>query len=74
MRVEYMTIDQSLELNRVIYRRIDNSKIRKYAGAELPPGLHITNINRRSVLVLTEDSAMQYKISPGLLGPFCDVN
>ena len=89
MRIEDMTIDQLLELNRVICRRIDQlqdqenrqalSQLRggskvTFNGRAGPKVWIVTKINRKSVIVLTEDDGMkQYKVSPGLLRPLRDV-
>jgi len=89
MRIEDMTIDQLLELNRVICRRIDQlqdqenrqalSQLRvgskvTFNGREGPTVGIVTKINRKSVIVLAEDDGMkQYKVSPGLLRPLRDV-
>jgi preprotein translocase subunit YajC len=84
-----MTIDQLMELNTVICRRIDQlqdqeniqalSQLRvglkvTFSGREGPTVGIVTKINRKSVIVLAEDDGMkQYKVSPGLLRPLRDV-
>jgi preprotein translocase subunit YajC len=89
MRIEDMSIDQLLEMNRVICRRIDQlqdqeniqalSQLRvgskvTFGGREGPKVGIVTKINRKSVIVLAEDDGMkQYKVSPGLLRPLRDV-
>jgi preprotein translocase subunit YajC len=89
MRIEDMTIEQLLEMNRVICRRIDQlqdqenrqalSQLRggskvTFNGREGPKVGIVTRINRKSVIVLAEDDGMkQYKVSPGLLRPLRDV-
>ena len=88
MRIEDMSIEQLLELNKVICRRIDElydqkdlealSRLRvglkvTFEGREgLAVGI-ITKINRKSVVVRAEDGARQWKVSPGLLNPLRDV-
>ena len=88
MRIEDMSIDQLLELNQMICRRIDELQDQEnlQALSQLRVGLKVTfdsqagpavgivtKINRKSVIVLAEDGAKQYKISPGLLRPLRDV-
>lgn len=88
MRIEEMTIDQLLELNRVICRRIDELQDRETLRAlsQLHVGLTVTfdsqtgptmgtvtKINRKSVIVLAEEGKKQYKVSPELLRPLRDV-
>ena len=89
MRIDDLTIDQLLELNEVICRRIDElqdqetlqalSQLRvglkvTFNGREGPVFGIVTKINRKSVIVLAEDDGMkQYKVSPGLLRPLRDV-
>ena len=89
MSIEDMTIEQLLEMNRVICRRIDQLQDQKnmqalsqlrvgskvtFNGPEGPTVGIVTKINRKSVIVLAEDDGMkQYKVSPGLLRPLRDV-
>ena len=89
MRIEDMSIDQLLEMNRIICLRIDQlqdqeniqalSQLRVglkviFSGREGPKVGIVTKINRKSVIVLAEDDGMkQYKVSPGLLRPLRDV-
>jgi hypothetical protein len=79
MRIEDMTIDQLLEMNRVICRRIDQlqdqENMQALSQLRVGPKVGIvTKINRKSVIVLAEDDDMkQYKVSPGLLRPLRDV-
>ena len=89
MRIDDMSIDQLLELNQYICRRIDElqeqetlqalSQLRvglkvTFNGREGPKVGIVTKINRKSVIVLAEDDGMkQYKVSPGLLRPLRDV-
>ena len=87
MRIEDMSIDQLLELNRYICQRIDELQDQENLQAlvQLRVGLKVpfsgrtgatvgivTKINRKSVIVLAEDR-QQYKISPGLLRPLREV-
>jgi hypothetical protein len=82
-----MSIDQLLELNQTICRRIDElrdqenlqalSQLRvglkvTFEGRERPVLGIVTKINRKSVIVLG-DERKQYKVSPGLLRPLHDV-
>ena len=88
MRIEDMSIDQLLELNQYICRRIDELQDREnlqalsqlrvglkvtFEGREGPVLGIVTKINRKSVIVLGDDGKKQYKISPGLLRPLRDV-
>lgn len=88
MRIEDMSIEQLLELNRLICRRIDQLQDQEnlqvlsqlhvglkvtFDGREGPVLGIVTKINRKSVIVLTE-GMKQYKVSPGLLRPLRDVN
>ena len=88
MRIEEMSIDQLLELNKVICQRIDELQDREtlQALSQLRVGLKVTfesregplmgvvtKINRKSVIVLAEDGRKQYKVSPELLRPLRDV-
>ena len=88
MRIEDMSIDQLLELNKVICQRIDELQDREtlQALSQLRVGLKVTfesregpvvgivtKINRKSVIVLAEDGNKQYKVSPELLRPLRDV-
>jgi len=88
MRIEDMSIDQLMELNHYICRRIDElrdqenlqalSQLRvglkvTFEGREGPLLGILTKINRKSVMVLDEDGTKQYKVSPGLLRPLRDV-
>ena len=88
MRTEDMSIDQLLELNKVICQRIDELQDREtlQALSQLRVGLKVTfesregpvmgivtKINRKSVIVLAEDGSKQYKVSPELLRPLRDV-
>lgn len=88
MRIEDMSIDQLLELNRMICRRIDELQDQEnlQALSRLHVGLKVTfesrtgltmgivtKINRKSVIVLAEDGTKQYKVSPELLRPLRDV-
>lgn len=88
MRIEDMSIDQLLELNQYICRRIDELRDREnlQALSQLRAGLKVTfesreglvlgtvtKINRKSVIVLGEDGTKQYKVSPELLRPLRDV-
>ena len=88
MRIEDMSIDQLLELNRMICRRIDELQDQEnlQALSRLHVGLKVTfesrtgltmgivtKINRKSVIVLAENGTKQYKVSPDLLRPLRDV-
>ena len=88
MRIEDMSIDQLLELNQYICRRIDELQDREnlQALSQLRVGLKVTfegrdgpvlgivtKINRKSVIVLGDDGTRQYKVTPGLLRPLRDV-
>ena len=88
MRIEEMSIDQLLELNKVICQRIDELQDREtlQALSQLRVGLKVTfesregpvvgivtKINRKSVIVLAEDGNKQYKVSPELLRPLREV-
>ena len=88
MRIEDMSIDQLLELNRMICRRIDELQDQEnlQALSRLHVGLKVTfesrtgltmgivtKINRKSVIVLAENCTKQYKVSPELLRPLRDV-
>ena len=88
MRIEDMSIDQLLELNRMICRRIDELQDQEnlQALSRLQVGLKVTfesrtgltmgivtKINRKSVIVLAENGTKQYKVSPELLRPLRDV-
>ena len=88
MRIEDMSIDQLLELNRMICRRIDELQDPEnlQALSRLHVGLKVTfesrtgltmvivtKINRKSVIVLAENGTKQYKVSPELLRPLRDV-
>jgi preprotein translocase subunit YajC len=74
MRIEDMTIDQLLELNTVICRRIDQlqdeenmqalSQLRVglkvvFSGRQGPKVGIVTKINRKSVIVLAEEDGMK---------------
>ena len=87
MRIEDMSIDQLLELNRYICQRIDElqdqealqiiSQLRigtkvMFEGNQGPVAGIVTKINRKSVIVVG-DGMKQYKVSPGLLRPLKDV-
>ncbi|MDX4004207.1 hypothetical protein, partial [Pseudomonas aeruginosa] len=87
-RIEDMSIDQLLELNRMICRRIDELQDQEnlQALSRLHVGLKVTfesrtgltmgivtKINRKSVIVLAENGTKQYKVSPELLRPLRDV-
>jgi len=86
MRIEDMSIDQLLELNRMICRRIDELQDQEnlQALSRLHVGLKVTfesrtgltmgivtKINRKSVIVLAENGTKQYKVSPELLRRHC---
>ena len=88
MRIEDMSIDQLLELNRMICRRIDELQDQEnlQALSRLHVGLKVTfesrtgltmgivtKINRKRVIVLAENGTKQYKVSPELLRPLRDV-
>ena len=88
MRIEDMSLDQLLELNQTICRRIDELRDREslQALSQLRVGMKVTfesregpvlgivtKINRKSVIVLGEEGRKQYKISPELLRPLRDV-
>ena len=88
MRIEDLSIDQLLELNRYICQRIDElqdqenlqalSQLRvgmkvTFEGREGPVLGIVTKINRKSVIVLGEEGRKQYKVSPELLRPLRDV-
>ncbi|MCK7544496.1 hypothetical protein MLC59_09985 [Marinobacter bryozoorum] len=88
MRIDDMSIDQLLELNQIICRRIDELRDREnlQALSQLRVGLKVTfearegpvlgivtKINRKSVILLAEDGTKQYKVSPELLRPLRDV-
>lgn len=88
MRIDDLSIDQLLELNRVICQRIDELQEQEalqalrqlrvglkvtFDGREGPVLGIVTKINRKSVIVLGDDGKKQYKVSPGLLRPLRDV-
>ncbi len=88
MRIEDMSIDQLLKLNQYICQRIDQLRDQEnlQALSQLRIGLKVifesreglvlgivTKINRKSVIVVAEDSIKKYKVSPELLGPLHDV-
>ena len=88
MRIDDMSVDQLMELNRYICQRIHElrdqenlqalSQLRvglkvTFEGREGPLQGIVTKINRKSVIVLAEDGTKQYKVSPGLLRPLRDV-
>jgi hypothetical protein len=88
MRIDDLSIDQLLELNQVICQRIDELQDRENLQtlSQLRVGLKVTvqgrdgvvlgivtKINRKSVIVLSDDGKKQYTISPGLLRPLRDV-
>lgn len=87
MRIEEMSIDQLLELNKYICQRIDELQDQKNLQVlvQLRVGMQVTfsgragatvgivtKINRKSVIVLAEDR-QHYKVSPGLLRPLREV-
>lgn len=87
MRIDDLSIDQLLELNQLICQRIDELQDREtlQALARLQVGMKVSfsgrsgavmgiviKINRKSVIVLAEDSK-QYKVSPGLLRPLREI-
>ena len=87
MRIEDMSIDQLLELNRYICQRIDELQDQEalqiisqlhigtkvmFEGNHGPVAGIVTKINRKSVIVVG-DGMKQYKVSPGLLRPLKDV-
>ncbi|BBP45455.1 hypothetical protein THMIRHAS_15230 [Thiosulfatimonas sediminis] len=84
MRIEDMTLDQLMELNTLICQRIDQLQERETMEAlmQLRLGMKVTfegrygqvfgivtKINRKTVIVLDEDGAKQYKVAPVLLRP-----
>ena len=88
MRIDDMSVDQLMELNRYICQRIHElrdqenlqalSQLRvglkvTFEGREGPLQGIVTKINRKSVIVLDEDGTKQNKVSPGLLRPLRDV-
>jgi hypothetical protein len=88
VRIDDLSIDQLLELNRVICQRIDELQEQEalqalrqlrvglkvtFDGREGPVLGIVTKINRKSVIVLGDDGKKQYKVSPGLLRPLRDV-
>ncbi|AZR43541.1 hypothetical protein [Marinobacter salarius] len=89
MRIDDMSVDQLMELNRYICQRIHElreqenlqvlSQLRvglkvTFEGREGPVLGVVTKINRKSVIVLDEeDGTKQYKVSPGLVRPLRDV-
>lgn len=88
MRIEDMSIDQLLELNRYICQRIDElqdqealqiiSQLRigtkeMFEGNHGPIAGIVTKINRKSVHVVSDDGMQRYKVSPALLRPIKDV-
>ncbi len=88
MRIDDLSIDQLLELNRYICQRIDELQDQEnlQALSQLRVGLKVTfegrdgpilgivtKINRKSVIVLGDDGSKQYKVSPNLLRPLRDV-
>jgi len=81
MRIEEMSLEQLLELNEIICRRIDELRAQQdfkvlrqlrigqqvhFDSAEGKIFGTIIKINRKTVIVLGEDQR-QWKISPGLL-------
>ena len=73
MRIEGMSIDQLLELNQYIHELRDQQNPQAlnqmrvglkvpFEGREEPVLGIVTNINRKSVIVLTEDGTKQYKV------------
>ena len=88
MNIDDMTIEQLLEINRIICERIDELRDRQdlQALSDLRIGLKVCfdgrrgyvtgtviKINRKSVIVLSEDGVHQYKAPPGMLRPLRDV-
>lgn len=88
MRLDDLTIEQLLELNHAVCRRIDELRDREtlQALSRLRVGIKVTfesnhgtvvgivtKINRKSVMVLDEDGSSRYKVSPGLLTPLHEV-
>ncbi len=88
MRIDDLSIDQLMELNQYICRRINELRSREnlqalsqlrvglkvtFEGREGPVLGIVTKINHKSVIVLAEDGTKQYKVSPGLLRPLRDV-
>lgn len=88
MRIDDLSIDQLLELNRYICQRIDELQDQEnlQALSQLRVGLKVTfegrngpilgivtKINRKSVIVLGDDGTKQYKVSPNLPRPLRDV-
>jgi len=88
MRIEDMNIEQLLELNQYICRRIDRLRDQETLQAlmQLRIGMRVTfesrqgpvlgivtKVNRKSVIVVAEDGTKQYKVSPELLRPLHDV-
>ena len=88
MRIDEMSVDQLMELNRYICQRIKDLRDQQNLQVlnQLRVGLNVTfegregsvwgtvtKINRKSVIVLAEDGSKQYKVSPGLLRPLRDV-
>ena len=79
MRIDDLSMDQLLELNRIICERIDALRDREnlqalsqlrvglkvtFEGREGPVLGIVTKINRKSVIVLGDDGRAQYKVSP----------
>lgn len=64
-----MNIDQLLELTQYICQPIDKLRVGlkvTFEGREGPVLGIVTKINRKSVIVLTEDGTKQYKVGPEL--------
>lgn len=86
MRIEDMTLEQLLAMNKIICQRIRELRERKTLQAliELQLGMDVvfetkegpvfgivTKINRKTANVLAEDGT-HYRVSPGLLKPISD--
>jgi len=88
MGFDDLTLDELLELNQIICRRIDELRDREnlqtlsqlrigskvsFDGHHGPVLGIVTKINRKSVIVLGDDGKSQYKVSPGLLRLLQDI-
>lgn len=89
MNINDLTLEQLYQLNDMVCQRIDQIRTQqeREAIARIRPGMKVTieapdgpifgialKLNRKTIIVASEDGLRQYKVAAGLVKPVNDLN
>ena len=75
MNINDLTLEQLYQLNDMVCQRIDQIRAQqeREAIARIRPGIAL-KLNRKTIIVASENGQRQYKVAAGLVKPVNDLN